>query len=201
LAWYLYLLVSAIGIVYVVWILRKKAAEKASASKARFEQLFGAPEQGPGVRDPGPAVSPAGGAATVAKAPVRAAAFVAKEQFLGQSEATFYRLLKAGVPDHEVFAHVTLASVVGVPDGVSGNAREQQLRRLAQYQLDFVVCDKSLRVIAAVELDSARAADAAGVQRFKADCLKAAGIRLVRVNPSEPPRREDIRSLITGAGG
>ena len=201
-AWVLFLLVAAVVIGVFIWDYRRKAARREAASKERFEQIFKG--RAPAAQPPeytavAPAAVPPAATGAAPKTPV-VAAVPARERFLGEAEARVFHLLKAGVPGCEVFANVTLASVVGVPDSVTGSAREQQQRRLAQYRIDFVVCDKDLRVIAAVELDSAQAADAAGVQRFKADSLKAAGIRLVRVHPSAPPRHEDIRLLLYGPG-
>ena len=121
---------------------------------------------------------------------------LARERFLGQAETLLYYLLKTGLPGYEVFASVSLAAVINASG--SGHEREQQLRRLAQYRLDFVVCDKSMRIIAVVEVDSAVAAVGAGEQQFKADCLKRAGIRLVRVNPAALPKREQMRALVGG---
>jgi len=133
---------------------------------------------------PAPAAVPAAGAAAV------------RERFLGQHETLLYLVLKTGLPDHEIFANVSLASVMALPAG--GAEREQQLRRLAPYQLDFVVCDKSMHVVAVVDVETAGGADAAGIQQFKADYLKRAGIRLVRVNPAAMPRRDQVRALIVG---
>ena len=120
-----------------------------------------------------------------------AAVASARERFLGKAETLVYRLLKAGIPDHEVFANVTLAAVIG-------GRNEQDSRRLSQYRLDFVVCDKDMRVVAAIEVETGGAASAAGEQRFKADSLKAAGIGLVRINVAALPRREEIRPLVCG---
>jgi intracellular sulfur oxidation DsrE/DsrF family protein len=201
LAWYLFLLVAAGIIVFVVWSFRKQIAAREAASKARFERMLRASAQPAAPAEPAPtaaAASPSAASASLAvpalaKAP---AAVPARERFLGQAETLLYYLLKTGLPGYEVFAHVSLASVISASG--SGHEREQQLRRLAQYRLDFVVCDKSMRIIAVVEMDSAVAAVGAGEQQFKADCLKRAGIRLVRVNPTALPKREQIRALVGG---
>jgi hypothetical protein len=200
LAWYLFLLFAAGGIGFVVWYSRKKFAEREAASKARLERLLRAPAQPAAPAELAPtrtAASPSASVAvpTPAKAP---AAMPARERFLGQAETLLYYLLKTGLPGYEVFAYVSLASVIGASG--SGHEREQQLRRLAQYRLDFVVCDKSMRIIAVVELDTAVAAMGAGEQQFKADCLKRAGIRLVRVNPAALPKRDQIRALVGAPG-
>ena len=209
--WLLFLLVGTSVIAYFVWDFRKKTADREVASQKRFEELLR--EQAPG--GPAPAAAPAAtpvpraapaatsvqAAAPVpaaASAPPAAAATV-RERFLGQHETLLYLLLKTGLPDHEIFANVSLASVTALPGG--GSEREQQLRRLAPYQLDFVVCDKSMRVVAAVDLETAGGAEAAGIQQFKADHLKRAGIRLVRVNPAAMPKRDQVRGLVIDGGG
>ena len=200
-AWYLFLLVAAGIIVFVVWSSRKQIAAREAASKARLERMLRAPVQPVAQAEPAPtaaAASPSAPSASLAvPAPAKAPAAVpVRVRFLGQAETLLYYLLKTGFPDYEVFANVSLASVISASG--SGHEREQQLRRLAQYRLDFVVCDKSMRILAVVEMDSAVAAVGAGEQQFKADCLKRAGIRLVRVNPAALPKREQIRALVGG---
>jgi len=61
-----------------------------------------------------------------------------------------------------------------------------------------VVCDKSMKILAVVELESAVGVGAMGDQRFKSDLLKQAGIRHVRINPAALPRREQVAALISG---
>jgi len=75
---------------------------------------------------------------------------------------------------------------------VPGFEREQRLRRLAQHELDFVICDKDLRVVAAIELNQENAAPE---RELKAGCLKSAGIRLIELDPRALPRRDEIRAL------
>ena len=186
----LFLLISGGAIAYFVWDFRKKAAAREAATKKRFEEMFLARPKSAPPPDMPPAAAPSAGAPPVAKTPpVAVAAPPARERFLDQRETLLYRLLKVGIPDHEIFANVSLASV-------AGGRNEQEMRRLAQYQLDFVVCDKNMRVVAAVEFEPAGGAQALGDQHFKAECLKVAGINLVRVNPATLPRRDEIRRLV-----
>jgi len=196
LAWFLFLLAVAGGVGFSVWNYRRKAAATKAAGEARFEQIFKA-KAAAGAASDLPVVSPSE-SATRAAPMAQAAALISppRERFLGQSETLIYYLLKTGVPDHEVFANATLASVVGTP--VNGRDREQQVRRLSQYQLDFVICDKSMRVVAVVDVEPAAGAATAGDQSFKSDVLRQAGIRVVRINPAAPPRRERIRAVISG---
>jgi uncharacterized protein DUF2726 len=190
LAWVLFLLV-VFGITGIfVWDFRRKSAARDAASKKRFEEIFqarAAAASAPGA--PAAAASPA--APPEAKTPVASAAPPARDRFLGQHETLLYRLLKAGIPDHEIFANVALPSVVG-------GRSEHELRRLAQYRVDFVVCDKGMRVVAAVEIEPASGMQAAGEHRFVSECLKAAGVNVVRLNPASLPRREEIRALVCG---
>ena len=198
-AGYLFLLAVAGGIVFAIWNYRRKAAASKAASAARFEQMFNGRTQTAASPQPSsPAAAPASESSAPAKAPAAAPATppAATQRLLGQAESLLYYLLKAGLPDFEVFAGVSLARVVGAPG--NGRDREQQLRRLSQYQLDFVICDKSMRVVAVVDVESAAGAGTAGDQSFKSDILRQAGIRVVRVNPAAPPRREQIRVLISG---
>jgi hypothetical protein len=199
LAWYLFLLAVAGGVAFAVWNYRRKTAARKAASDARFAEMLKGGRQPPAGPQSAPVVAGAPGDAP-APAKVSPAPPVtppaAAQPFLGQAESLLYYLLKAGLPDFEVFAGVSLARVVGAMG--DGRDRELQLRRLSQYQLDFVVCDKRMRVVAVVEVESAAGAAAAGDQRFKSDALKQAGIRVVRVNPMALPRRDEVRALING---
>jgi hypothetical protein len=203
-AWILALVGVAAGIAYSIWNYRKKSAVREAASQQRFAELLREQATASGRSIPAPvAAAPAPPATPVphaaappAPAPVPAAAAAARERFLGQHETLLYLLLKTGLPDYEIFANVSLASVAALPAAAS--EREQQLRRLSPYQLNFVVCDKSMRIVAAVDIEAGGGADAAGIQQFKADYLKRAGIRLVRVNSTAMPRRDQVRSLVVG---
>jgi hypothetical protein len=204
-AWILVLVGVAAGIAYSIWNYQKKSAAREAASQQRFAELLreqaaasGRPVPAPATAAPAPPATPVPHVAPAppAPAPVPAAAAAARERFLGQHETLLYLLLKTGLPDHEIFANVSLASVAALPAAAS--EREQQLRRLSPYQLNFVVCDKSMRIVAAVDIEAGGGADAAGIQQFKADYLKRAGIRLVRVNPTAMPRREQVRGLVVG---
>lgn len=213
LAWaWILILVAAVGVmVYAFWSYHKKTAARVAASQQRFAELLREQTTASGRAVSPPAAVPATPAPAQAAAPVAAAvpastptpapapaigAAAARDRFLGQHETLLYLLLKTGLADHEIFANVSLASVVALP--AAGAEREQQLRRLAPYQLGFVVCDKSMRVVAAVDIESAGGADAAGIHQFKAETLKSAGIRLVRVNPGALPKRDQVRALVIG---
>lgn len=206
-AWIMVMLGVVAGTAYSIWNYRKKSAAREAASQQRFAELLreqvassGRPVPAPAAAAPVPSLAPVLQAAPAAAtpAPVSApAAGAARGRFLGQHETLLYLLLKTGLPDHEIFANVSLAAVAALPAVAS--EREQQLRRLAPYQLNFVVCDKNMHIVAAVDFETAGGADTAGIQQFKADYLKGTGIRLVRVNPTAMPKRDQLRALVVGS--
>jgi hypothetical protein len=136
--------------------------------------------------------------AAIAIAPSPAAAPAApvasRERFLTQPETLAYYLLKAGLPGYEIFPHVGLASVLVIPEAATGHSLDQA-RRAGRYELDFVVCDKNMRVVAAVRLNG-RPAGTDG--EWAEGRLAAAGIRVVKVNPAALPRREQMGALVLG---
>ena len=194
--WFLLMLATAGVVAYGVWDYRRKIAARESASKARFDEMF----KSQGVAAPAkPESAPPMPATTVPAAvptpPVSPpVAISAPGRFLGKTETLVYRLLQTALPDHEIFANVMLSTVVAA--SASGSQSEQQARRLAQYQIDFVVCDRDLRVVAAVEVEAGAGADAVGIRHFKEECLRAAGIRLVWFDAAALPRRQEIRALL-----
>lgn len=193
-AWLLFLLIVGSIVAYCVWEYRRKAAERAAASMERFSQMF---EAKASAAPAPPKVIPVAAERAVPGAPpAKVSALHGRERFLGKAETLLYYLLKTGIPGHEVFANVTLATVIEGSGG--GFEQEQQLRNLSQCRLDFVVCDKNMRVVAAVELEAPGGADAAGAQRFKSDSLRTAGVRLIRINLKALPRREEMRILVCG---
>ncbi len=195
-AWFLFLLAATGVIAVFIWDYRRKTAAREAASRERFERIFKEPVAAASTTEPPPAVAPdtaVGSVISTAAAPL----FPARERFLGPAETATYLLLKTGIPDHEIFANVSLASVVGAPGG--SREREQRFQRLSQYRLDFVVCDRSMRIVAAIELEAASSAESQGTRRFISDCLSAGGVRLVRLSPAALPRREEIRALVCGS--
>ena len=188
--WFLMLLVAVGAMAALIWNYQRKAAEREAASNRRFEEMLKSRPSAATVAA-SPTVAAPAAAAAVAKPAATAVAAAVKGRFLGQPQTLVYRLLKAAMSDHEIFANVTLVSVVG-------SKSEQEARRLAPYRLDFVVCDKAMQVVSVVELEAGGGLQAAGEYHFKAESLKAAGVRLVRIDAARPPRREEIRGLVCG---
>jgi hypothetical protein len=136
---------------------------------------------------------------TVQKDPAMSAAVTAfsrKARLLPQRSALLYYVFRTGLPDHEIFASVTLADVVDVANPAAAGQHQQLLRKLAAQRLDLVVCTKQLEVVAAVLTVNG---DAMGEpEHFATQCLEAAGIRVLRVDPSAPPRHHQVHALVYG---
>ena len=192
LIWFILLVGVACILGILIWDYQRKAARRDAASQERFDRIFKA-------KAPLADVTGSAGMPVEAAPLPKVAAFSSRERFLAPPQNLVYLLLRTGLPDHAVFANVTLASVITVPEG--GADREQRLRRLSACVLDFVVCDREMRVIAVVDLDRQGAADPAGQERYKSDCLAAAGVRRVILNPRTLPSRDAVRALVCATGG
>lgn len=193
LIYYALALIPFLLVGYVLWAYRHKAAEKQHASDERMVLLMGEGERQREVTRtrfvPPPSVE-------ADAAPKGGPPWIARERFLSKGEAVVYYLLKTALRrDHEIYVHVALRAVVTLADNVPSFERDQLLRRLAQHELAFVVCDKALRVITVVEL-----AEGVGTpdDQVKAECLKSAGIRMIHVDPAALPPRDAIRALVYG---
>jgi hypothetical protein len=99
-----------------------------------------------------------------------------------------------------VFARVTLASLLDAAPGLSGFAREEQMRRLAALTVDFAVSDKNMKPLAVVQLASREDGSAAQADRESARSrVIAAGVRYVELEATQLPRKDAIRALVLGA--
>ena len=197
--WYFLAAMMAI-MAFLIWDYRRKKGSREAASQERFDQIFKTGTSSPAAAAPGAQVTPVA-PVPAAQAPASDAepeaappiAYSARPHVLGPAEKLAYFLLRTGLPDLEVFPKVSLAAVIDIP--VKGYDREQQLRRLARQVLDFVICDKQMKVLAVVQFAPV-GPEAVIAQRIRSDCLKAAGIRLVTIVPAALPKRAEVRAFI-----
>jgi hypothetical protein len=196
-AWFLLALAPVAAFIYVVWAYRKRTAARAASSSKRFAQIFNPSAQPSATThaatDAAQTESPGTGSSTAA-ATRGPAAYARRARLLSAQHIQLLDLLDAGLPDHEVFAHVSLAAVIEFTGLPEGREREQRLRALAQQTVDCVVCSNAFEVVAVVDLESGHTAE----MRYKAECLKAAGVRYLRWNPLELPRSHEVAALIAG---
>ena len=199
--WFMIFLVLAAVIAGVFWVYQKKKEKRDAERAKQFEAMLVELKRNPHAAV-GAVGTPQPGTAVPVVAPViatpAAVAYSKKERLLPQREALLYFVFKAGLPDHEIFANLTLADLVDIGPELRGYDREQRVRKLSQHRFDLVICTKRLEVIAAVLLENQAPG---GNAKFAEDCLQEAGIRFLRVDPALPPRHQQVRELIYGVTG
>lgn len=198
--WYAFFGALVLVAAVFAWDYRRKAAMRESISKKRGEQLLkaGAPAGASPVPASPPASAPPATVAGGATEPAPAVAYAARDRLLTQAETLVYFLLKSSLSDLETLPKISLAAMVSLP--ASGYDREQLIRRLSRHQVDFVVCDKAMKIVAAVQLAVA-GAEVVMAQRFQTECLKSAGIRIVVIDATSLPKRAELRALVCGQSG
>jgi hypothetical protein len=196
--WYVIGLIWVALLAGVIWTYNRKQRERGAERAKQLAVLLSDLKA-----NPNPVAVIAGGAAApaapVLAAPAPVTGLSKKQRLLPPAGALLYYVFRTGLPDHEIFAGLTLADVIDIAPVTRGYEREQMARKLAQQRLDLVVCTKQLDVIAAVIINNAADATQAGNSRFAEDCLRTAGIRLVRIDPAAPPRHQHVRELVYGA--
>jgi hypothetical protein len=196
--WYVIGLIWLALIVGIIWAYRKKREKHASERAKQLDALFAELKLNPNL----PVGATTGAATPVAVAQSNSKLvpdFGKKQHLLQQVEALVYYVFKTGLPDHEIFAHLTLADLVDIEPTLHGYEREQKVRRLAQQRLDLVICTRQLEVVAVVAInktgpDAMQALNAQFVEK----CLQTVGIRLVHIDPALPPRHHQVRDLVYG---
>ena len=184
----LLLLIPAVGTGYIVWDYRRKTAVRNAERAQRLQALVGAVRVDGGIEVP-----------ETRPTPVREhsrAPYARRARLLTPPQTLLYYLLRTGLPEHVVFAQVPLAAVLEPDALLTGFARDQHARDLAEYTVDFVIADKSLRPLSAVVLCDAAARSAGAQNTQPAAWLKAAGMRYVEIDAAALPRKEAIRELV-----
>jgi hypothetical protein len=80
--------------------------------------------------------------------------YAAKKYFFSAAERSFYEILKRLVSaEHTVFAKVRLADLVHVSKGTT--SWRSHFNRINRKHIDFLLCDRNLTPVVAIELDDA----------------------------------------------
>lgn len=189
--WYLLMLAPVIALPILWWSYRSKVRQQESSSGARWDQLTTAAKLDlTAVR---PATAPAVAAAAGVAPASGGLPYAARVRALDPAETLVYYLLRNALPDHAVMPRVALGSVLEVPAGLTGHAREQPVRALQQQVVDFLVCNKAMRPVAVIDLRTAPAAP-----DFRARCLAQTGIRYLQWARTALPKRDAVRKLVLG---
>ncbi|MDB5921587.1 MAG: hypothetical protein JWN13_523 [Betaproteobacteria bacterium] len=194
----LLLLIPVFAAIYIFWDYRRRTAQRDANTAERLQDVIGVAAQAPRFGQGLAANSSAGSAE--AKDTGAIVSYVRRDRLLSAPQTLLYYLLKNELPDHLVFAQMTLASVLETAPGVADHARAEMARRLRDHKVDFVISDKRMHPVTVLKLNTpAEGArnELSSTQRW----LSEAGVRYVEIDARALPRKEAIRSLALGEAG
>ena len=199
--WYALVLAPFVAIPLFWWSYQRKQAARERLANERWQSVVqGAGKDGSGAANPQPAVNVADPVrrGMLSEPATGSNAFRRRERVLDPAETLAYFLLRSGLPDCEVLARVRLDQLVmgaEVPATVPGG----RLQGLTQHTVDFVICNKAMQPLAAVDvLDAESGAALTAAPDFKTLCLAQAGVRYVRVLRAALPKRQEVRAVVLG---
>jgi hypothetical protein len=200
---FLVLLLGIAGVGAFIWNYRRQAAAREAASAERMKAFLEQARAQVATREPATLSTVSG--APAAQNPLRTApplvsqltGFVLRAPLLQGQQAVLFDLLKTALPEHAIFACVSLAAFIRPADTAVGFAREAQERRLTDAVLDFVVCDRLLNPLAAVH-GAARSGKPAEAAAFAAACVVSHGLRWVDLSLQALPDAAEIRQRVLG---
>lgn len=129
----------------------------------------------------------------IALARMGGAKFKLKTSLLRVPEQDMYRRLVAALPEHVVLAQVAFSQMLTV----EGGSRDKNFRKFGtarQKVADFVICDKSFKVVAVVELDDSTHSSAKDEKRD--EIIREAGSKTIRWRATKQPGPDEIRRLV-----
>jgi len=118
-----------------------------------------------------------------------------RNYFFSAAERSLYEILRRLTPEHTVFAKVRLAELVYIKESVPGQAYRSRIDRK---QVDFVVCDKNLAPVVAIELDDAshQHAERHVRDQFVDEVLAAASLPVIHVPERAGYILDEIHQLL-----
>lgn len=202
------LVILGVAVVAVfVWNFRRQAAAREAASAERMKAFLERARAEAAGRSPAPPAAEAS-ASTIPAAPTAAkvaraqpsapvTGYVPHAPMLDAQQHALYQSLRRELPDHEIFACVSLAAFIRCADNITGFAREAQERRLGDTVADFVVCDRAMQPLAVVQCGT-RNGKAEERAAFAAACAAAVGLRWVELSPEGLPQADALRGQVLG---
>ena len=131
---------------------------------------------------------------------LRAPPFRLRDRMLDKPATVALYAIRSAMPGHEVFVRVSLAELVDVPETVHGYDRAQRLKKLAPLTVDYAVANKSMQLIAVIDLeDTHPTAEQRELQLAKAEYLRALPVRHLTFSRARLPKYQDIRQLLQSA--
>lgn len=187
--WYLLILAPVIAVAFFWWRYRSRQAAREREAGERWQQLLAQSAE------PAPAAAPP---STAAVAPAQLQ-YRGRDRLLDPAQTLLFFLLRTELPECEILVRVSLDRLLLLPDGIGDAERERRMGALARHVVDFVVCDKSMRPIAAIDLLAAEApAVLTSAPDFRMQCLAQSGIRHLQVTRAALPKRQDVRAVVLG---
>ena len=129
--------------------------------------------------------------------PFAALPYAKKQYFFSAAERSFYEVLKRLIaPDYTLFAKVRLADLVFVTKGAS--AWQSHFNRINGKHVDFVLCDRDLAPVVAIELDDLSHDDEDRQERdkFVDLALAAAALPIVRIRAKRAYAPDRVRAAL-----
>lgn len=116
-----------------------------------------------------------------------------KRKLITETEQILFERLREALPEYHIFTQVQLSQLVNIKKGHSFKLWFAQISRMS---VDFVVTDKELNTIAAIELDDKTHyldEDRHQADSKKDKVLTAAGVRVIRWRCEIMPTKEQIK--------
>ena len=127
--------------------------------------------------------------------------YLLRPRFLTKAESVVYMLLRAAFPRQEIFARVRLSDVLHVKIGPQGMERLRMFRKIADQQVNFLLCDRDMTILAIIDTKEPDAVVNPREQKLeiiKQRCLQAAQVKYICVYPPQLPRYRELREQILG---
>ena len=128
------------------------------------------------------------------KIELKEAPYFRKKALLNEAEQVlFFRLIEA-MPSYYVLTQVRLADIVGIKKGT--NNWQSWQNKINRKSVDFVIVDKTLAILACIELDGKthELEKRQKADKDKDEALKAANIPIIRIARSKMPSAEEIKA-------
>ena len=129
--------------------------------------------------------------------PFAALPYSARKYIFSAAERSFYEVLKRLVSEEQtLFAKVRLADLIYVSKGTA--SRQSHFNRISGKHVDFVLCNRDLAPIVAIELDDASHDDQDRKDRdeFVAEALAAAALPLVHIRAGRAYVLDEVRAAL-----
>jgi hypothetical protein len=123
--------------------------------------------------------------------------YEARKYFFSIAERSFYEVLKRLISaDHTVFAKVRLADLVYVTKG--SGSWQSHFNRISRKHVDFVLCNRDLAPVVAIELDDSShdAEEREARDEFVDQVLASAALPIVHIRAKRAYAPDELRAAL-----